>query len=725
MALLLGIDTGGTYTDAALFDDARGVVASAKALTTKQDLSIGIRNAIQAVLRAGPTDIAADATRADHIRADAIRMVSISTTLATNALVEGQGSSIALLLIGYPTDALDLAGLRQALGNDPADADRVAFIPGGHDVYGDEQQPLDLDAARRAILDFAPRAAAFAVSGYFSVRNPAHELAVRDLARELTGLPVTCGHELTRNLNAPRRALTVALNARLIPLLQQLILAVRGILAEQRIHAPLMVVKGDGSLISAEAALQRPVETILSGPAASVVGAHYLSGERDVFVVDMGGTTSDIALLRNGRPVLNAAGAVVGGWQTMVEAVAAHTFGLGGDSEVRLDERETLIVGPRRMMPLSLLAHQQPQVLDLLRQQAGKPQPDGGDAQFALPVRSPELSRETLSEEQRDLWRTISAGVAPVTELLANPRTAYFRRRALLYLVERGLVALSGFTPTDSAHVLGLQADWSLEAAQLGAEIWARRMALCGHAGFNSSAPLTGSQFSQQVMQQVVLQAGRSLVSVALAEMSPQQKVIGARSSNGAALSLDTHEGLRRVFVDAALNGAGPTPPHPDVESLLDVTLALRRPLVAIGAPAPTYFPIVAQRLRTRLCIPEHAGIANAVGAVVGGVMQTARAIIRPIEGEGYRVHLPNAVHTLPTLEEAVAVAQQATAELAEAQARQAGAGRVTVETHRNDHIVRVKRDDDFYEEVFLESEVVATALGRPALAGNTEASPE
>ncbi len=696
MAILLGIDTGGTYTDAALFDDTRGVLASAKALTTKHDLSIGIRAAIQAVLGPGPQDIG---------------MVSISTTLATNALVEGQGSSIALLLIGYPADALDLAGLRQALGSDP-----VAFIPGGHDVYGDEQQPLDMDAARRAILDCAPRAAAFAVSGYFSVRNPAHELAVRDLVRALTGLPVTCGHELTRNLNAPRRALTVVLNARLISLLQHLILAVRGILAEQRIQAPLMVVKGDGSLISAEVALQRPVETILSGPAASVVGAHYLSGERDVFVVDMGGTTSDIALLRNGRPVLNAAGAVVGGWQTMVEAVAVHTFGLGGDSEVRLDDHEELVVGPRRVVPLSLLAHQHPQVIETLRCQARRPAPDGADAvrsdaQFALPLRAPESSRETLSEEQLALWRVIAQGVAPLTELFANPRTAYFQRRALLYLVERGLVALSGFTPTDSAHVLGFQADWSLEAAQLGADIWARRLAALGRR------VASGPQFSQHVMQQVVLQAGRSLVSVALSEMSSQGNGARAGSSNNPALALENHEALRRIFVDAALSAADLTALRPDADSLLNVTLALGRPLVAIGAPAPTYFPIVAQRLRTRLCIPEHAGIANAVGAVVGGVMQTARAIIRPIEGEGYRVHLPNALRTLPTLEEAVAVAQQVTAELAEAQARQAGAGHITVETQRNDQIVRAKRDDDSCEEVFLESEIVSTAMGRPQLA--------
>lgn len=696
MALLLGIDTGGTYTDAALFDDARGVLASAKALTTRHDLSIGIRNAIQAVLGPAPQDI---------------RLVSISTTLATNALVEGQGSSIALLLIGYPPDALEMAGLRRALGNDP-----VAFIAGGHDVYGDEQQPLDLAAARRAILECAPRAAAFAVSGYFSVRNPAHELAVRDLARDLTGLPVTCGHELTRNLNAPRRALTVALNARLISLLQQLILAVRRIMAEQGIHAPLMVVKGDGSLISAEVALQRPVETILSGPAASVVGAHYLSGERDVFVVDMGGTTSDIALLRNGRPVLNPAGAVVGGWQTMVEAVAVHTFGLGGDSEVRLDDHEALVVGPRRVMPLSLLAHQHPPALDALRRQARRPAPDANDAQFVLPLRSPESSHETLNEEQLALWRVIAQGVTPLTELLSNPRTAYFQRRALLYLIERGLAALSGFTPTDSAHVLGFQADWSLEAAQLGAEIWARRFSL------TSGRIVTGPQFSRQVMRQVVLQAGRSLVSVALAEMSSQRTALSAHSSGSAALSLDTHDGLRRVFVDAALdgtlNGDAPADAQADAgEDLLEVTLALRRPVVAIGAPAPTYFPLVAQRLHTRLCIPEHAGIANAVGAVVGGVMQTARAIIRPLEGAGWRVHLPNAVHTLPDLEEAVTFARQAVAELAEAQARQAGAGHVTVETQRNDHVVRVKRDDDFHEEVFLECEVTATAVGRPQLA--------
>jgi N-methylhydantoinase A/oxoprolinase/acetone carboxylase beta subunit len=369
MAILLGIDTGGTYTDAALFEsDTNTILSSAKALTTKHDLAVGIRHSLESVLPDPPPEV---------------RLASLSTTLATNAIVEGQGSPICLLLLGYPTDALDRSRLREALGDDP-----VVFIGGGHTVSGEEQAPLDLDAARRAIEAHAPRATAFAVSGYFAVRNPTHELAIRRLVREMTDLPVTCGHELTSNLDAPRRALTAALNARLIPLLQGLILAVRDMLTERGIHAPVMVVKGDGSLIRAEVALERPVETILSGPAASVVGARHLSGEDDVFVVDMGGTTTDIALLRDGRPMLDADGATVGGWRTMVEAVAVHTLGLGGDSEVRLDKENGLVVGPQRVVPLSLLIHLHPEMLGILRGQSAGDSTGPYDGRFALRQRS-------------------------------------------------------------------------------------------------------------------------------------------------------------------------------------------------------------------------------------------------------------------------------------------------------------------------------------------------
>jgi N-methylhydantoinase A/oxoprolinase/acetone carboxylase beta subunit len=204
--MLLGIDTGGTYCDAVLYDQAAGVTASAKALTTKHDLSLCIGEVMERVL-AGRSP-------------EEVQLVSLSTTLATNAVVEGQGNPVCLILIGFDEASLQRASLAAAIGRDP-----LAFVAGGHGPLGDEQASLDEAAARAAIARHAGAVEAFAVAGYFGVRNPAHELRVRDLVREATGLPVTCAHELTSNLDAPRRALTAVLNARLIPQIHTLIRA--------------------------------------------------------------------------------------------------------------------------------------------------------------------------------------------------------------------------------------------------------------------------------------------------------------------------------------------------------------------------------------------------------------------------------------------------------------------------------------------------------------------
>ncbi|MBT4890335.1 MAG: hydantoinase/oxoprolinase family protein, partial [Rhodospirillales bacterium] len=314
MAILLGFDTGGTYTDAVIYDEDQGVLASAKSLTTKADLSIGLGKALNAL----PEEQVASA-----------RLVSVSTTLATNALVEAHSSPAALIMIGQGPEALQRAGLGELLGDGP-----VAFINGGHTGLGSENEPLDEEALKKAIHELAPDVDSFAVAGYFSVRNPDHEDRARTMILELTDRSVTCSHELSTNLDAPRRALTTLINARLIPLLQSLIISVQKLMVERAIKAPLMVVRGDGSLISAQSALHRPVETILSGPAASVIGASHLSGINDGIVSDMGGTTTDVVMFTNGRPTVNRDGAMVGGWRTMVEAVNVRTYGLGGDSEV-------------------------------------------------------------------------------------------------------------------------------------------------------------------------------------------------------------------------------------------------------------------------------------------------------------------------------------------------------------------------------------------------------
>ncbi len=716
MAILLGIDTGGTYTDAVLYDDSptaphNGILRSAKALTTKYDLAEGIRNAISAVLQDAEREVREPGASGAAEYRD-IRLVSLSTTLATNAIVEGHGTPIGLLLLGYPSDALDLAGLRQAVGSDP-----VAFINGGHTVSGDEQMPLDIEAARQAIALHAPNVTAFAVSGYFAVRNPAHELAVCELVREIAHLPVTCGHELTSNLDAPRRALTTVINARLIPLLQQLILAVRGILAEKGIRAELMVVQGDGSLMDAEMALRQPVQTILSGPAASVVGARHLSGEDNVMVVDMGGTTSDVALLQDGRPVLNKEGATVGGWRTMVEAVAVHTFGLGGDSEVRLNDSGEIIVGPRRMTPLSLLAHQHPHALDMLRQQLdairgqgseGKGQRVGrGDQDagtFALRQR-PIESGASLSSEQRLIWEMLANGPMALAEIINEPRMAYFRRMALTQLIDRGAVVMAGFTPSDAAHVLGNQSDWNTEAAYIGAALWAHRWNTLMHTGQEtSSADEDAQSICRRVVRQVVVQSGRALVTAALAE------------AHG--VILDERHPAQRLLIDRPLDGLA----YP--EGVLSVSLTLQRPIVAIGAPVATYYPTVAERLHTRLCIPPHAGMANAVGAVAGGVMQTVHAQIKLLEdGSGFRVHLPTGIHDFVSLDDAGAFAVEQAGKLVEALAHTAGASDPQVQSQRHDHIARVRREDGTYDDMYIDSTVTATAIGRPRLAERVEIS--
>lgn len=312
MALLLGVDTGGTYTDAVLIRDESEVIASAKSLTTRQDLAIGVGGAVRAVLEHTGVEPAE------------ISMAALSTTLATNALVEGQGGRVALIYIGFSAQDLERHGLRDALKGDPA-----LILAGGHTHAGSEAAPLDKEALITFLETESAGISGFAVAGVFATRNPAHELEVARIIQERTDVPVTCSHQLSAKLNGPKRALTAVLNARLIGMIDRLINRAAETLVTLGIEAPMMVVRGDGALMSAEQARARPIETILSGPAASIVGARWMTGAEHALVSDIGGTTTDVALIERGLPKIDPDGAQVGGFRTMVEAVAMRTTGLG------------------------------------------------------------------------------------------------------------------------------------------------------------------------------------------------------------------------------------------------------------------------------------------------------------------------------------------------------------------------------------------------------------
>jgi len=203
-----------------------------------------------------------------------------------------------VVMIGFGEADLARDGLKAALGTDP-----VVFCPGGHDVHG-KPQPLDLGGSKAACRS-SRGGVGLRDLRLFRDPQPGHELLARDLVRARTGLPVTASHELSARLGGPRRALTTLLNARLISMIDRLVAATEDFLAARQIEAPLMVVLGDGALVSAAFARARPIETILSGPAASLVGARHMTGLDDALISDIGGTTTDVAVLDRAAPRLD------------------------------------------------------------------------------------------------------------------------------------------------------------------------------------------------------------------------------------------------------------------------------------------------------------------------------------------------------------------------------------------------------------------------------------
>lgn len=665
MTIALGIDTGGTYTDAVLVDHTDGqVLASAKALTSYHDLSLGIGQAVSGVLAESPS-----------VSPAGIGLVSISTTLATNAIVEGKGCSVCLLLIGYDPELIRQYGFEHDLVTQD-----VVYLRGGHDGAGDEVEPLDEPAARDAILARRDRVQAFAVSGYFGVRNPAHEIRVRTLVQELMpGALVTCGHELTVQLNSVRRATTTALNARLIPLLRDLIATVRATLDKLDIAAPLMIVKGDGSLVQADWAMQRPVETILSGPAASVVGAWHLAGRRDVWTVDVGGTTTDIAALRDGHPRLSPQGAQVGAWRTMVQAVDVHTVGLGGDSHVRVDEQGRMSIGPRRVMPLCLLASEHPEITAELEQQSTLRYPNNLLGQFVLRLQQAVTS---IADEDESLLNHLARAPQSLSALADKMRYGSWVTHQIERLESQRLVLRAGFTPTDALHVLGRFVHWNADASRRGAAILAK------------AANLSIEELCERVVAGVSDRVTQALVTKVLAD----EGVVPDWESERLAYAL-----LARALGN--VNGSD-----------LGCRLGLNKPLVAIGAPVEAYLPRTAEQLDTELVIPNHADVANAVGAVAGSVVQRLQAMIQP-RGDDHlvRLHLPEAVLDFPSIEEGVAYAERAMLPELLALARKAGAGGIETHVTREDHYVPTR--GGWNEQVYLGTDLTFTAVGRPTLA--------
>lgn len=656
---IIGIDTGGTYTDAVVIDLQRHrILSSAKALTTKGDLAIGVGEAMsRAVGSLNGTVKPAD-----------ISLVSISTTLATNAVVEGHGGAAAAVFIGFDDDMVARTGIARAF---PGLS--IIRVSGGHDHNGDPVRPLDEEGLRAALSPIRGEIGAMAIASTFAVRNSAHETAARDIVAEVLGIPVTLSSELSQALDAPRRAMTAVLNARLIGHISRLIAAVGRAASGLGITARLMMMKGDGALALAEHVALRPIETVLSGPAASLVGARWLSGLDDFFMSDMGGTTTDVGTFERGRPLIAAEGAEVGGWRTMVKAVDVRTVGLGGDSEVAISTGGAIVIGPQRAVPLSLICDRYPEVVASL--ESDMSETEGGSllGRFVvLPFgHGDRLKAQGLSVREKEFLAWV--GERPVG--LRRVAVSSAAQRALHGLRRKGLVQLCAFTPSDAAHVLGLQNNWNRQGAELGARLMYRFRTM------NAPDNTALESFCREVWSATVTRSARVVLDAAL----------GGTSDSA-------------TLIDAVCQGQ-------PVVGRAAIAITPRLPIVAVGGPVRVYYEEVGRRLGADVVFAPFCDVANAVGAA--SALVSDRVTIT-VDGDGsgvFRLHGAGVASRFSSGSQALAAAQAYAETQARAQATGRGAidPRVTIMISKS-HLPEAKDDDGL-----LTATVTAEAIGRPA----------
>lgn len=647
----IGIDTGGTYTDSVIVELATGaVVAKGKALTTPDNLGLGIENSL---------------LQLDRRLFGRVGLVALSTTLATNSVVEGKGARVGLLM------AVPNPLTFEVPGSLPADV--VTIIAGAHNHRGELTVPLDPQAELH-IRRMDAEVDAFSVSSYFSIYNAEHETGLRDLITRLTGKPVICAHELSGAVGMVERATTAALNGRLLPVIHELLTAVEGILEKLHIKAPLMIVKGDGSMMSSEACRSRPVETVLSGPAASISGACRLSGLDHGLVVDMGGTTTDIAMVRDGHADVAVDGARIGDWHTRVQAVDMWTLGLGGDSHIRLDSTGTLRIGPRRVVPFcqANAKCQELGVLLALLSALPKKEVQTGDLRFFTLRKKPSGKFSSLENELLD---SLENRVMSLSDI---------RRKISPYLdikkyLQRGLLAEVGFTPTDLLHCTGEYTFWDRSAALAGLQL------LAGQAG----------QTEDGLKKAILHDLDRALSLGIVAKALQENRDIAAIWDNG----LQSFLG-KLLALDEQLPVAARFP--------------LKVPLIAVGAPAHAHLPSVARRLSCRLVIPPHAEVANAYGAISGKIVESATALIRPATPDGYVIISYNLRQSAVQLQAAVRIAREHVAAEARKLVELRGGEPFDVDI-REEH-VSAPLQAGWGDSVLIELRVVATVSGRPAL---------
>jgi N-methylhydantoinase A len=349
MSYRLGIDVGGTFTDLLLFNEKTGGMTLTKVASTPQDQSIGVIQGIEKI------------ARQEGIDANEIKLILHGTTVATNAVLEGKGAKVGLITtkgfeqilhVARSQTPGPLAGWIIMIKPDPmAPLELTRGVSARSSATGVELTPLDEDEARGHIRDLHDRGIeALTVALINSFASGAHEERIKAIAHEMyPDLPVTISTDILPEFREYERCLTTVMNSYVRPKMRVYLNGMKQKLEDHQLSTTMSIVRSDGGVMSIDAAQERPVNTLLSGPSGGAVAAAYvgeLTGYRNVLSFDMGGTSTDVAIAIDAKPNI-LRDTRVGMYPVKAPSVDVRTVGAGGGSIAHVPMTGALRVGPQ------------------------------------------------------------------------------------------------------------------------------------------------------------------------------------------------------------------------------------------------------------------------------------------------------------------------------------------------------------------------------------------
>jgi N-methylhydantoinase A/oxoprolinase/acetone carboxylase beta subunit len=540
---IIGIDTGGTYTDAVLLNIAtKEIIATAKEPTTHYQLALSIGRVLTSLLGQSGID-----------KADISRL-ALSTTLATNAIVEGKGARVAAFIIGY------VKHFRLPIT-------ATIFVKGGHSISGLEEEALDIDTIVDTIQGLRNDVDAYAICSAMSMANASHELVTEKAISMLDPKPVFCSHTVSQHTGMRERAATAALHAKLMPLMEDFIEGVQEAMCSNKLQCPVSLITGNGAQIDIADATKQAGTTVASGPACTA-GFGAFQGVDQALVVDVGGTTTDIAMVEDGQMLLSKDGSQIGRWQTHLEAVDMFTGGIGGDSHVVLDRDGNISLGPSRVIPLAM-APGFPGAGSWL----------GAELKAKCIALLPEV--DSLKDDDPILY-ALMAGPATADSIRLQTGFSGVPLNKRLEQLSRSQVILeTGFTPTDALHVLDT------------IEIGDRDRAEAGATALATLIGMDATRFSEKIIELTEERIENLLIEYV----------------------------IHRYWGKSLSNFVSTRNDHP----VLGVEFSMKLPLIGVGAAARYFLPRVAKRLGTTVEFPEYCEVGNGVGAALLGCDNSLR----------------------------------------------------------------------------------------------------